>query len=186
MQTSLCQLKRDVSLWKGLRCPQYMQRSGWQTMAIPYGLKVFYDDVIKWKLFPCYWPFVCVIHRSQVNSPHKGQWRGALMFSLICAQINGWINNDEAGDLRRHRAHYNVIVMFFRSVHFPVFQSHRNTRYLLNITFTFDRCRSSWAVVAPVKCECVSSSQIGICLAHIIQIYNQRSLVWAINISHGQ
>ena len=51
------------------------------------------------------------IHRSQVNSPHKGQWRGALMFSLICVWINGWVNNREAGDLRRHCAHYDVIVM---------------------------------------------------------------------------
>ena len=46
-----------------------------------------------------------------VNSPHKGQWRGALMFSLICAWINGWVNNREAGDLRRYHAHYDVIVM---------------------------------------------------------------------------
>ena len=38
----------------------------------------------------------------------KGQWRGALMFSLICAWINGWVNNREAGDLIRHRAHYDV------------------------------------------------------------------------------
>ena len=38
--------------------------------------------------------------RSLVNSPHKGQWRGALMFSLICARINGWINNLDVGDLR--------------------------------------------------------------------------------------
>ena len=45
------------------------------------------------------------------NSPHKGQWRGALMFSLICAWINAWVNNREAVDLRRHRAHYDVIVM---------------------------------------------------------------------------
>ena len=51
------------------------------------------------------------IHRSPVNSPHKGQWRGALMFPLICAWINGCINNREAGDLRRYRAHYDVIVM---------------------------------------------------------------------------
>ena len=48
-------------------------------------VKVCHDDVIKWKYFPCYWPFVRGIHRSPVNSPHKGQWRGALMFSLICA-----------------------------------------------------------------------------------------------------
>ena len=46
-----------------------------------------------------------------LNSPHKGQWRGALMFSLICAWINGWVNNREAGDLRRHRAHCDVTVM---------------------------------------------------------------------------
>ena len=42
---------------------------------------------------------------------HKGQWRGALLFSLIGAWINGWVNNRKAGDLRRHHAHYNVIVM---------------------------------------------------------------------------
>ena len=46
----------------------------------------YHDDVIKWKHFPRYWPFVRGIHRSPVNSPDKGQWRGALMFSLICAE----------------------------------------------------------------------------------------------------
>ena len=51
------------------------------------------------------------IHRSPVNSPHKGQWRGALMFSFICVWINGWVNNREAGDLRRHCAQYDVTVM---------------------------------------------------------------------------
>ena len=73
--------------------------------------KTAHDDVIKWKHFPRYWPFVRRIHRSPVTSPHKGQWRGALMFSLICARINGWVNNREAGDLRRHQAHCDVIVM---------------------------------------------------------------------------
>ena len=43
--------------------------------------------------------------------PHKGQWRGALMFSLIYVWINRWVNNREAGDLRRHGAHYDAIVM---------------------------------------------------------------------------
>ena len=52
-----------------------------------------------------------LIHRSPVNSLHKGQWRGAFMFSLICAWINGWVNNRKASDLRRHHAHYDVIVM---------------------------------------------------------------------------
>ena len=48
---------------------------------------------------------------APVNSPHKGQWRGAVMFSLICPWINAWVNKREAGDLRRHRAYYDVIVM---------------------------------------------------------------------------
>ena len=41
----------------------------------------------------------------------KGQWRGALMFSLISAWINSWVNNREAGDLRCNRAHYDVSVL---------------------------------------------------------------------------
>ena len=74
---------------------------------------ISHDDVIKWKQFPRYWSFVRGIHRSPVNCPHKGQWRGALMFSLISVWINGWVNNRDAGDLRRNRAHYDVIVMFY-------------------------------------------------------------------------
>ena len=79
--------------------------------SIPFPL-LYHDDVIKWKHFPRYWPFVQGIHRSPVNSPHKGQWRGALMFTLICARIKGWVNNREAGDLSRHRAHCDIIVLY--------------------------------------------------------------------------
>ena len=76
-----------------------------------------HDDVIKWKHFPRYWPFVqnWRIHQSPMNSPHKGQWRGALMFSFICTWINGWVNKREAGDLRRHCTHYDVTVMIVES-----------------------------------------------------------------------
>ena len=59
-----------------------------------------HDDVIKWEHLPRYWPFVRGIHHLPVNSPQKGQWRRALMFSLICPWINDWVNNREAGDLR--------------------------------------------------------------------------------------
>ena len=72
---------------------------------------VYHDDVIKWKHFPRYWPFVRGIHRSPVNSPHKGQWHGTLMFSLICTWMNGSVNNREVGDLRRHLAHFDVTLM---------------------------------------------------------------------------
>ena len=47
-----------------------------------------------------------------VNYPHKGQWHGALMFSLICAWIDGCVNNHKAGDLRRHHTHFDTIVMY--------------------------------------------------------------------------
>ena len=77
---------------------------------------IYHDDVIKWKHFPHYWPFVRGIHRL----PHKSQWRGALMFSLICVWINDWVNNREAGDLRRYRAHYVVTVMLYPLKFLPV------------------------------------------------------------------
>ena len=82
-----------------------------QHQAITWSNFYHHDDVIKWKHFPRYWPFVLGIHWSPVNSPHNGQWCGSLMFSLICTRINGWINNGEAGDLRCHRAHCDVFVM---------------------------------------------------------------------------
>ena len=59
--------------------------------------------------FPRHWPFLRGIHRSPVNSPHTGQWRGALMF--LWSWINGSVNNREVGNLRRHHAHYDVIVI---------------------------------------------------------------------------
>ena len=58
--------------------------------------------------------FFCVTGRWPVNSPHKGQWRGALMFYLTCACINGWVNSGEAGDLRRHHGHYDLTLMYIK------------------------------------------------------------------------
>ena len=81
-------------------------------LSIVTGPKVcLHDDAIKWKHLPCYWSSVRGIHRSPVNSPHKGQWCRALMFSLICTWTSGWVNNRNACDLRRHRIHYDVTVM---------------------------------------------------------------------------
>ena len=76
----------------------------------------FHDDFIKWKHFPHYWPLVRGIHRSPVNSPHKGQWHRVLTFSLICAWTNNWVNNRDAGDLRCHCAHYDVTVMRYQFI----------------------------------------------------------------------
>ena len=89
-------------------------------------LFVVHDDVIKWKNLPRYWPFVRGIHRSSVNSPHKVQWRGALVFSLISALTHRCANHRGTGDLRRHRAHYDVTVMWVPSYFWEIKMS--NTR----------------------------------------------------------
>ena len=107
-----------------------------------------HDDVIKWKHFPCYWPFVRGIHRSPMNSPHKDQWRGALMFSLICVWMNDWVNNREAGDLRYYRAHNDVTVMFISTMLYGVLLSHSDStkpsigmRLLIQYSlWSFGRC----------------------------------------------
>ena len=83
---------------------------GENTLNDKYNIIIQHDDAIKWKHFPRNWLFVLGIHRSPVNSPHKGQWRGALIFFLIWVRINDSVNNHEAGDLRRYRAHHDVIV----------------------------------------------------------------------------
>ena len=71
--------------------------------------KKWHDDVIKWKHFPRYWPFVRGIHRSTVNSPHKGQWHGALVFSFdlglnerLSRQSWGWWFETQSCSLWRH------------------------------------------------------------------------------------
>ena len=58
-------------------------------------------------------PFVREIYRSPVDSTHKGQWRGALVFSLMCPWTNDWANSPDAGDLRWHYAYCDVTVMMF-------------------------------------------------------------------------
>ena len=79
--------------------------------SLVYSVHELHNEVIKWKHFPRYWPFVLGIHWSPVNSPHKGQWHKALMFSLIHTWIKGWVNKHEAGDLRCHRAHYDITLI---------------------------------------------------------------------------
>ena len=79
----------------------------------PY-LTLMHDDVIKWKHFPRYWPFVRGIHRTPVHRwiPRRKGSDGELWCFLWSAPwINGWEKNCEVGDLRRHRAHYDVIVI---------------------------------------------------------------------------
>ena len=117
-----------------------------------------HDDVIKWKHFPRYCLFVRWIHRSPVNSSHKGQWRGALMLPLICVWTNAWVNNRDAGDLRRYRVHYDVTVM-------PV-----NCRHTCSITFDvilaiMGRNGGLW----PVECQAIIwTNAVLLLIRHVI------------------
>ena len=92
-------------------CDRQSRSDNLRVKLLEYLVACFHDDVIKWKHFPRYWPLVRGIHRWPVNSPHKGQWRGASMFSLICLnkrldkQSRGWWFEKPSRRLWRH---YNV------------------------------------------------------------------------------
>ena len=86
----------------------------WRILALWYNARMSIKAA--YNMVTCYWIFVRGIHRSPmnsrpVNSPHKVQWRGAFMLSLICAWTNGWVSSWDACDIRRNRAHYDVTIM---------------------------------------------------------------------------
>ena len=77
-------------------------------------------------------------HQSPVNSSHKGQWRGALVCSLICVWINGCVNNREAGYVRRYGAHYDITVMTLRDFAMSSGKIANLTKYIyFNITLFY-------------------------------------------------
>ena len=115
---SCIQIDQKVKLLRSQQCntvpSQCTVAFDGQSEMWTFQIPAFHDDVIKWKHFPRSWPFVREFTGHRWIPAHKGQWRGALVFYLICASINGWVNNRESGDLRRHHAHYDVIVMSSR------------------------------------------------------------------------
>ena len=103
-------------------------RTAAETLLNQYDIGMFYLYHILFHISSSWWrhkmeTFSALLALCVGNSPitgqwpYKGQWRGALMFSLICAWMNGWVNHREVGDLRRHHAYYNVIVMFQYSIY---------------------------------------------------------------------
>ena len=110
----------QVKAWCRQATSNYLSQC-WPISKSPFAslthneLKVRHPDILRTWSFISWWNIFCVtgpLCGEFTGSPNKGQWRGALLFSLICVWINGWVNNYEAGDLRRHRGHYDVIVMF--------------------------------------------------------------------------
>ena len=103
MQANVAVERRWISLHLRSRqpCDYHEWRLWWYMMIHDHQMETFFALLT-----------LCVgIHQSPGYSLHKGQWRGALMFSLICAWASRLINDRDAGDLRRPRARYDVTVM---------------------------------------------------------------------------
>ena len=82
------------------------QISGWDLLE--FGIThTYHDDVIKWKQFPRYCPFVQGIHRSPVDSPHKGivTWTFDVLLSV---RTNCWTKTWLAGNLTRRGGHLTL------------------------------------------------------------------------------
>ena len=100
--------------------------------------------------------FLCGgIHRSPAESPHKGRWRGALIFSLICTWTNGGANNRDTGDLRRHCTHYDVTIMvpglsrilkYFKTYNYV---GTRQVEYMICTLLFVDICTIIWWIYVP-------------------------------------
>ena len=103
---------------------------------------LIHDDVIKWNHFPRYWPFVSGIHRSRWIPRTKAS-DAELWCFLWSAWINDWVNTREAGDLRRHRGHYDVNVMIidilFRKVNTSI-----HLHILSGWLFLIQLCDDAW------------------------------------------
>ena len=112
----------------------------------------FHDDVIKCKNFPCYWPFVWGIHRSRVNSPHKGQWRGALMSSFPCFfHVTGPLCGEftGTGEFPAQRASYaeNDSIWWRHHVTGPSGTNEWVSEWISSMTFYGQRTpRSLWSI----------------------------------------
>ena len=123
-------IKKTVSYWH--RNPHYKPKTVWRSSQI-YNRNFFINKTVSslwievqiWRYiwrswwrhqmenFPRNCHFVRGILRLPVNFPHKGQWRGTLVFSLICGWTNGCANGRDSGNLEPHLAHYDVALMCF-------------------------------------------------------------------------
>ena len=109
-----------------------------------------HDDVLKWKHFPRYWPFVWGIHRSSVFSLTKASDAELWCSSLICAWTNVWVNNWVASDLGRHRAHYDVIVIIM-AVYARRDKKHWSSGFRCVLYQRIDGRLDKWVVCLPQR-----------------------------------
>ena len=90
------------------------------------------------KKIPRHWLFVRGTTGHQWIPLTKASEREALMFSLVCAWTNGWVNNRDAGDVRRHRCHYDVTAMHLDSLRILTNQNYHRLVHTARIRCHFD------------------------------------------------
>ena len=108
-------------------------------------------------------------HQSPVDSPHKGQRQGALLFSLICAWTNGWANNRDAGDLRRRRVHHDVTLMICSRKGNGQLQKQKSPKYWKNLRQTLGRI--CLATIMYIQYFSVAEVKGGKCALHVVYVY---------------
>ena len=115
------------------------------------------------------------IHWWPVNSSNKGQWPGALIFSLIYTRTNGWINTRDAIDWRRHRVGIkaNKVLMtgqincvcYISSIHYlenysTIAANSKQWKYYnfldgLQVDIAFPLCQWQFITLADDIAECI-------------------------------
>ena len=118
--------------------------------------------------------------------PHKGQWGGALMFSLFCAWTNGWVNNIEGGDLRRYRTHYDVTVMGLNSIRKSCMFIAIDHLQQINVPYVYHSNRA-WRSIN-IFCSPILDTSISI--KHHAHIHNsfilkQNNMTISVAMAHG-
>ena len=98
-------------------------------------------DVITWKRFRYYWPFLRITHRSLVDSLHKGQWWGTLMIPMMPAWKNSRRNYREAGELKYLCTH---LWSLERTIWIWIWQIYLRTSCAISFLDSYFPCAHVW------------------------------------------
>ena len=141
---------RPTWSWYGIFAHLQLPRKTRSSQLVRWNMN--HDGVVKWKHFPCYWPFAREFHWWPVDSPQSPVTRSVAVFFDPRLKKNGWANNRDAGDLRRYWGHYDVTGMTFSIPDNALFVLQQNCSYSIKtINANFYRlviksCMSnSWA-----------------------------------------
>ena len=101
-----------VEYWGNCMIAQFVKKSTGRNDVghITFTWETAHVDVMKWKHFPRYWSFLCVCGGG------GGGGGGGIHWPPVDSQTNGWANNRDIGNFRRHSTHYDITVMLCRQI----------------------------------------------------------------------